>query len=90
MDNQNKRPEWVQLELFPEMCTSQGGVYPKYKALILRTIHRLRENGYMNKYSDLTDEEIFEWWISKENMQKWYYSHKVQLSLFDMDEYKKI
>jgi hypothetical protein len=25
MDNQNKRPEWVQLELFPEMCTSQGG-----------------------------------------------------------------
>lgn len=25
MDNQNKRPEWVQLELFPEMCTLQGG-----------------------------------------------------------------
>lgn len=68
----------------------QGRVYPKYKALILRTIHRLRENGYMNKYSDLTDEEIFEWWISKENMQKWYYSHKVQLSLFNMNDYKTI
>lgn len=68
----------------------QGGVYPKYKALILRTIHRLRENGYLNKYSDLTDEEIFEWWISKENMQKWYYGHKVQMQLFNMDEFKKI
>jgi phosphoadenosine phosphosulfate reductase len=68
----------------------QGGEYPKYKALIIRTIHRLRENGYMNKYKSLTDEEIFEWWISKENMEKWYYSHKVQLSLFDMDDYKTI
>ena len=68
----------------------RGGVYPKYKALILRTIHRLRENGYMNKYSDLTEEEIFEWWISKENMQKWYYGHKVQMQLFNMDEFKKI
>ncbi len=25
MDNQNKRPEWVQLELFPEMNASKGG-----------------------------------------------------------------
>lgn len=25
MDKQNKRPEWVQLELFPEMKASQGG-----------------------------------------------------------------
>lgn len=25
MDDQNKRPESVQLELFPEMCTLQGG-----------------------------------------------------------------
>ena len=24
MDKQNKRPEWVQLELFPEMKASQG------------------------------------------------------------------
>jgi len=44
----------------------------------------------MNKYSDLTDEEIFEWWISKENMQKWYYDHKVQMQLFNMNEFKKI
>jgi len=25
MDKQKKRPEWVQLELFPEMKTPQGG-----------------------------------------------------------------
>lgn len=24
-DNKKKRPEWVQLELFPEMKASQGG-----------------------------------------------------------------
>lgn len=68
----------------------QGRAYPKYKALILRTIHRLRENGYMNQYSDLTDEEIFEWWISKENMKKWYYGRKKQLQLFNMDEFRNI
>ena len=68
----------------------QGGEYPKYKDLILRTIRRLRENGYMNKYSDLTDEEVFEWWISKESMEKWYYGHKVQMQLFNMDEFRKI
>lgn len=68
----------------------QGTLYPKYKDIILRTIHRLRENGYVNKYKDLTDEEIFEWWISKEKLEKWYYNHKVQMQLFDMNEFKKI
>ena len=64
----------------------QGGDYPKYKALIVRTIHRLREIGYMNLYKDLTDEDIFEWWISKENLKKWYCSHKLQGNLFSDDE----
>lgn len=62
----------------------QGADYPKYKALILRTIHQLRENGYMNSYKDLTDDEVFEWWISKEGIRKWYYNHK-QPTLFDND-----
>lgn len=64
--------------------------YPKYKALIIRTIHKLRDNGYMNNYSSLTDEEIFEWWLSKDNMEKWFYEHKVQLPLFNMNKLKKI
>lgn len=57
--------------------------YPRYKALILRTIHRLRENGYMNRYTDLTDEEVFNWWISKLDIKHWYCEHKLQGNLFD-------
>lgn len=73
--------------LFCPMASQKENVrmirlYPKYKALILRTIHRLRENGYMSKYRDLNDEEVFEWWISKKNIQKWYYDNKVQKQLF--------
>lgn len=56
--------------------------YPKYKALMLRTIRKLQENGYMNKYSDLSEDEVFEWWISKLGIRTWYYNHK-QPSLFD-------
>lgn len=61
----------------------QGGEYPKYHALIMRTIHRLRENGYMNQYTDLTDEEVFRWWISKEGIKHWYAEHKLQRDLFE-------
>ena len=60
-----------------------GGEYPKYHALIMRTIHRLRENGYMNQYTDLTDEEVFRWWISKEGIKHWYAEHKLQRDLFE-------
>lgn len=67
----------------------QGAAYPKYYALILRTIHQLRENGYMNHYPDLTDEEVFECWISKEGIAKWYAKHK-QPNLFDCDSIKPI
>ncbi len=61
----------------------QGESYPKYRDLYLRTITKLKENGYMNKYPDLTAEEIFEWWISKESIKSWYASHKLQNKLFD-------
>ena len=57
--------------------------YPKYKALIIRTINKLRSNGYMNNYIDLTDEEVFEWWISKQDIRKWYFENKLQQKLFN-------
>lgn len=60
----------------------QGQRYPKYKALILRTINRLRANGYMNQYTDLTDEEVFEWWKSKKGIATWYNENKKQGKLF--------
>lgn len=56
--------------------------YPKYKAMLIRTISRLRKNGYMNKYSDLTDEEVFRWWVSKKNIKEWYFENKLQGNLF--------
>lgn len=62
----------------------QGKSYPKYRDLYLRTITKLKGNGYMNEYPDLTAEEIFEWWISKESIKSWYTSHKLQNKLFDV------
>lgn len=56
--------------------------YPRYYALILRTIHRLRENGYLSDYSSLSDEDVFRWWISKESLEKWFAAHKLELNLF--------
>lgn len=61
----------------------QGANYPKYQALLLRTIAKLRANGYMNQYPDLTDDEVFQWWISKESIEKWYANHN-QPSLFEL------
>lgn len=58
--------------------------YPKYKDTILRTIHKLRENGYLNQYTDLTDSEVFEWWISKKGLKVWYFENKVQGKLFNL------
>lgn len=64
----------------------QGGAYPKYKDIIMRLIHRLRENGYMNLYPDLTDDDIFAWWISKKGIKQWYFDNKQQGSLFDLND----
>ena len=69
-----------------EICR-QGERYPKYKAIIIRTIRRLRENGYMNEYQDLTDEEVFRWWVSKKGIKEWYFNNKVQLFLFGEEDF---
>ena len=57
--------------------------YPKYKAMLIRTIHRIRESGGLYKFPDLTDEEYFNWWISKETLKKWYFGNKQQQNLFN-------
>lgn len=59
----------------------QSKLYPKYKEALLRTIHRLRLNGYMNKYKELTDEEVYQWWISKQGIRTWYINNKMQQKL---------
>lgn len=61
----------------------QGKAYPKYRALMLRVIRKLREGGYMNQYPDLTDDEVFAWWVSKKGIRTWYGENKLQGNLFD-------
>lgn len=55
--------------------------YPKYKTAIIKTIHKLREGSYVKDYKDLTDEEVFEWWISKKNIAEFYSEKKLQKKL---------
>lgn len=55
--------------------------YPKYKAAIIKTIHRIREEGHLNDYPDLTDEEVFRWWTSKDNLEAFYAMNKLQYKL---------
>lgn len=57
--------------------------FPKWKENIIKTIHKLREGGFAHDYPDLTDEEIYEWWVSKRNMKEWYFDLKYQGKLFE-------
>jgi len=49
--------------------------YPKYKRQYLRTIRKLREyreeNGLPDYYKDMTDEDVFQWWLSKKSLDAW-------------------
>lgn len=45
--------------------------YPKFKNKLMKTIRIIREKGYMNEYSHLTDDEVFEWWKSKKGIKQW-------------------
>lgn len=55
--------------------------YPKYKDAIIRTIHRIRESGYLNDFKDLTDNEVFDWWKSKISVKEFYAMKKKQYKL---------
>lgn len=55
--------------------------YPKYKQAIIRTIHKIRDDGYLNDHPDLSDEEIFDWWKSKKGFEEYYADKKLQYKL---------
>lgn len=44
----------------------------------------------MNSYRDLTDEEVFVWWISKKGIKQWYFNNKIQGHLFNNEEIDKL
>lgn len=52
--------------------------YPKYKSAIIRIIHKLRGFGYFNNFDGLTDEDVFCWWVSRQNVRTWYINKKMQ------------
>lgn len=63
--------------------------YPKYKAQYLRTIRRLRQyrndNNLPDYYTNMTDEDVFQWWLSKKNLKQWKAENFQQLKLnFDL------
>lgn len=49
--------------------------YPKYKRQYIRTIRKLRlfreDNGMCDVYKDMTDEDVFQWWLSKKKLKEW-------------------
>lgn len=57
--------------------------YPKYKAAIIRTIHKIRKGGgcYVNDYPELTDEQVFDWWTGKTGIKKYYAKNYLQQKL---------
>ena len=59
--------------------------YPKYKAQYLRTIRRFRQcrndNDLPDYYQNMTDEDVFQWWLSKKNLKQWKAENFQQLKL---------
>lgn len=50
--------------------------YPKYRDSILRTIRRLLDNGYMKGYPNMTPTDVYNWWVSKDSIKRWYVKNK--------------
>lgn len=53
--------------------------YPRYYQLFLKTIQNLLDGGYLNKYQPLTPQQVFEWWISKQNAKMYFSQTKLDI-----------
>ena len=53
--------------------------YPKLKVNFFRTIDKLTEGGYMNKYQPLTSQQILEWYMSKQSAAMFFSQLKLDL-----------
>lgn len=66
--------------------------YPKYKRQFLRTIARLREYRKNNNMKDyfvgMTDEDYFQWWLSKKNLDSWKADNIYTKDLFKEYDYE--
>lgn len=59
--------------------------YPKYKAAFLRVIEQVRNDrnaeGKIDYWAELTNEDVFQWWLSKQSLVEWKADNKQQLWL---------
>lgn len=55
--------------------------YPKYYDMMIRTIHKIRARGGLRVFSDLPDDDVFEWWKSKQNTKTWLANKKIQMKI---------
>lgn len=53
--------------------------YHRYYHLLLRSIGRIIEKGYMREFRPLTPQQVFEWWISKQNAKMYFSQLKLDL-----------
>lgn len=57
--------------------------YPKYREMFIRAIHRLRAtSNYMADHPELSDAQIFDYWVSSVSLQKWIADNITQGFLF--------
>lgn len=54
-------------------------IYPRYYSLLMRSIARILEKGYMREFQPLTPQQVFEWWISKQNARIFFSQLKLDL-----------
>ena len=55
--------------------------YPKYYDMMIRTIHKIRMAGGLAEFEGLTDEDVFNWWKSKQNARAWLANKKYQTKI---------
>lgn len=54
-------------------------IYPRYYHLLIRSIGRILEKGYLKEFQPLTPQQVFEWWISKRNAKMYFSQLKLDL-----------
>lgn len=60
--------------------------YPKYYDMMIRTIHKIRSSGGLAEFDGMTDEDVFDWWKSKQNGKAWLVNKKCQTKIdFDFE-----
>lgn len=55
--------------------------YPKYYDMMIRTIHKIRASGGLAEFNGMTDEDVFDWWKSKQNEKTWLANKKCQTKI---------